>query len=301
MGFTLTVLGTGSALPTPSRFSTAQVLNVNERFFLLDCGEGTQIQLKKYGINTSRITHIFISHLHGDHIFGLFGLLSSMSLTGRKVPLTIFSIEELKPIIDACLGAYRLDYEIKYTFFSPNVITTLIDDRGLEVISFPVSHRAPTVGFRFKEKQKEYNVKKTAITEFGLTIKDIISIKQGNDYTTPEGNVIRNANITNAPKQTKSYAFVTDTSYDERIIPIVKGVDLLYHESTFTHESLKMARMTTHSTALQAGMIARRAQVKNLLLGHFSQRYKDTSVFLKEAQLEFQQTRTAFDGMRIEI
>ena len=301
MSLSLTVLGSGSALPTPKRSSTAQVLKVDERFFLIDCGEGTQVQLKRFGFKPLRFNHIFISHLHGDHIFGLFGLLSSMNLNGRKSPLYLYTQEGHKAILDAVLSDFEFLYELRYKFYDPKKPSVLLDDKGIKVTAFPVTHRTPTVGFLFEEKAKPLNIRKEAIDEFNLSVKDIVQIKAGEDYITPEGNRIKNQNLTHKGPKPASYAFVTDTQYDERIVPHIAGANLLYHDATFAHDLLKMARLTQHSTALQASLIAKKAKVGKLLIGHFSQRYKTVDALLKEAQLEFPNTEAAFDGKTIDI
>ncbi len=301
MSIQVTILGSSSALPAPNRFPTAQLLNVNERFFLVDCGEGTQVQLKRFKQRPSRINNIFISHLHGDHIYGLFGLLSSYSLMGRKNPIVLHTQEPHKAILDAVFAGVPLSYRIEYRFYDPKKSEVVYEDNGVVVTSFPVVHRMPTVGFLFQEKPKQRNIKKSAIQEFNIGVKDIVRIKAGEDFVTEDGNVIKNRNLTTDPQKTCSYAFVTDTAYTENILPYVSGVDVLYHESTFTHDMVKMARQTFHSTAFQAAQIAKKAKVGKLVLGHFSLRFKKLDAFLKEAKLEFENTVLGNDGMTIDI
>jgi ribonuclease Z len=303
MTFSVTILGSSSALPTPSRFSTAQALNVLERFFLIDCGEGTQIQLRRFKIKSARINHIFISHLHGDHFLGIFGLISSMNLLDRKLPLHIYGPFKLKTLIDAFLATMDrgIIFELIFHPLHYSGKELIFEDDKLTVESFPLRHRVPTCGFLFKEKKRLRNLKGDIISELKIPIKQLQAIKEGADYKDEEGNVFANAQITLPPPPPRSYAFVSDTAKKLAIIHFIKEVDLLYHEATYADEGKKRAKETGHSTARQAAEIAGEAKVKKLILGHFSNRYKNLDLLLNEATEEFKNTELALDGKIFEI
>ncbi len=298
MTFSVTILGCSSALPISSRFSTAQALNILERFFLIDCGEGTQIQLHRYKIKILRINHIFISHLHGDHFLGIFGLVSTMNMLSRKTPLHIYGPFKLKSLIDAFLETMDrgIEYEIVFHALHYNGLETIFEDDKVIVQSFPLRHRVPTCGFLFREKPRLRNLKGDIIKELSIPIKNLQSIKEGADYTNEEGTTYLNKHLTKNPPKPRSYAFVSDTAKKPAIIPIIHGVDLLYHEATYADEGKKRAKDTGHSTARQAAEIAKQANVKKLLLGHFSNRYKKLDVLQNEARQEFKNTELAVDG-----
>lgn len=297
MNFKLTILGSGSALPTSRRYSTAQALNVHERFFLIDCGEGTQLQLRNAKSRLGKLNRIFISHLHGDHVFGLFGLLSTFNLLGRKNDLYIHAPEDLHKTLSFYQNnfAEHLQFKIHLIPLGKGNLNLIFEDKVVEIYSFPLKHRMQAYGFLFREKQKEPNIRKDVIDKYSLSIKDILSIKSGEDFITQDGDRILNSDLTIPPTESRSYAFCSDTAYYERIIPWITGVDLLYHEATFADSELKIAKQTGHSTASQAAMIARKAGVKKLLLGHFSNRYKNLDTLLTEARNIFPQTYIAED------
>lgn len=298
MPFELTILGSSSALPTSNRYPTAQVLNILGRFFLIDCGEGTQIQLRRQKISFSKIKHIFISHLHGDHYFGLIGLISTMNLLGIKGDLHIYSPSELKNLIQAQLDFIKGEMKVKLIFHPLNFKKPqkIYSDKKVEVISFPVKHSISTCGFLFKELQLPANIKKELIQEYNIPIAKIKDIKAGADFITETGKVIPNKKLTTLPPQPRSYAFCTDTAYHEPLIDIIKGVDLLYHEATFLEELRDLANKTLHSTAKDAATIARLSKVKKLIIGHFSARFHDASLFEKEAKEIFENTVAAREG-----
>lgn len=297
MNFDLTILGSGSALPTSRRYSTAHALNVHERFFLIDCGEGVQVQLRNAKVKFSRLNHIFISHLHGDHTFGLFGLLSSFNLLGRKHDLNLFGPVGLKKIIDFYLENFAeyLDYQIVFHPITTRSFNLIHEDKGVEVYSFPLKHRVPAWGYLFKEKEKESKVIKGKILEYNLSIEEIVKIKKGADWVSPMGTVVPNSELTIPPDKPRSYAFCSDTSYYERIVKWVEGVDLLYHEATFAQNDKKIAKQTGHSTTLEAATIAKKADVKKLVIGHYSNRYKHLEPLLTEARTVFSETYLAKD------
>ncbi|HET6227860.1 MAG TPA: ribonuclease Z [Bacteroidia bacterium] len=294
--FELTILGCSSATPTSTRNPTAQLLNIAERFFLIDCGEATQIQLRKFKLKFQRINHIFISHLHGDHYLGLVGLLSSMHLMGRTIEMHIYCPAELQEIIELQFKHSQtfLNYKIIYhphRYINDEVI---FEDDRVEVRSIVLNHRIPCSGFVFSEKQITPSITKDTIEQYDLSIENIIAIKAGADFT-HQGRKIENHKLVKRCKPRK-YAYASDTCYDERIIPYIKGADLLYHEATFLHDLLPRAKETFHTTALQAGLIAQKAEVSQLMLGHFSARYKDLQPLLEEAQQNFPNTVLASEG-----
>jgi ribonuclease Z len=289
MTFELTILGSGSALPTSRRYPTAQALNVLERFFLIDCGEGTQLQVRKARVKLGKLNTIFISHLHGDHVFGLFGLLSSFNLLGRRNDLTLYG----PPGLDNVLGFFRsqfaeeLQYKIYFKPLESRTFHQIYEDNVSEVFAFPLKHRIPCWGYLFKEKQKEPNIIKEAIQKYNLGIKDIVKIKSGAEIFTSDGEIVSRGELIIEAKEPRSYAYCSDTAYYERITKWVEGVDLLYHEATFCDADRKIAKQTGHSTASQAALIAKNAGAKKLLLGHFSNRYADLTLLLNEARTIF--------------
>ena len=298
MKFELTILGSSSALPTSKRNLTAHVLNVYERFFLIDCGEGTQIQLRKNRIRFGKINHIFISHLHGDHFYGIFGLLSSYNLLGRTSDLHIYAHISLKKAISYMRRNFESSFSYKVFFhpINPDDKELLFEDKRISVYSFPLKHKIPASGFLFVEKMREPNIKKEYVKKYQIPIKNIHKIKEGADYQTSKGEIIPNKELTIPPYKPRKYAFCTDTGYNEDIIPVVHESDILYHEATFKNQHEDQADTTYHSTAQQAGLIARKANVRKLVIGHFSARYKETDSFITEAQKEFKNTYAAEDG-----
>ncbi|WP_372753170.1 ribonuclease Z [Labilibaculum sp.] len=304
MKFEVTILGSNSALPTTKRFPTAQVLNVLERFFLIDCGEGTQIQMKRFRIPMSRINHIFISHLHGDHIFGLIGLISSFSLQGRSVDLHIYAHSKLEKLIRFQLELLesKLEYEIIFHPIFGTKTQLLFEDNSLSVESFPLKHGAmPCAGFLFKEKPRLRTLRADMLSFYNVPIKCRQSIKEGADFVDDEGQVVSNKKLTKDPPKTRSYAFCTDTAYLPRIVPIIGAVDLLYHEATFLKADVKRAKKTYHSTAEQAAKIALEAKVGKLIIGHFSARFENLRGHLKEAKEIFPNTELAEDGKKFSV
>ncbi len=293
MPFELTILGSSSAMPTSEKYPTAQVLKVLGRFFLIDCGEGTQHQLRRNRVNYAKINHIFISHLHGDHFFGLIGLLSTFVLQGRRNELHIFAHSELHRYTQFqldFLGMKDPGFPIIFhplNFKKPQVI---LEDKKVKVTSFPLKHRVSCCGFRFEELPREANIIKEKIREHNIPIRDIKLIKAGKDYTTESGLLIPNNQLVIPPPKPRSYAFCSDTAYHEKIIPEISKVDLLYHEATFAETEKKVAWDTRHSTGKEAATIAQAAGVGKLLIGHFSGRYKDPSVILNEAREVFENT-----------
>ena len=296
--FELTILGCSSATPTSKRNPTAQLLNIAERFFLIDCGEATQIQLRRFKLKFQRINHIFISHLHGDHYLGLMGLISSMHLLGRTVELHLYCPAELQEIIEIQFKHSQSYIKFEIVYHPHNYINNeiIFEDERVEVRTIILNHRIPCCGFIFKEKQLQANISKEMIHSHHLSVEQIVGIKSGNDLVKESGEVIRNAELVSRPHPPRSYAYCSDTCYDESIIEYIKGVDLLYHEATFLNEMATRAKETYHTTALQAGLIAKKAEVKRLMIGHYSARYKDLNLLLSEAKSAFENTILAIEG-----
>lgn len=298
MAFELTILGSSSATPTSERYPTAQVLNASGRFFLIDCGEGTQIQIRRQKIGFGKIKHIFISHLHGDHYYGLIGLISTFNLLGLKNDLHIYSPSQLKDIIQPQLDFLKGDLQFNVIFHPLNFKKPqlIFEDKKVEVLSFPLKHSINCCGFLFREKEKEANIKKECIQQYKIPIAQIVKIKQGADFIPEEGDPIPNEELTTPPPPPLSYAFCSDTAFHPQIVDVIKGVDLLYHEATFTEELRDWADKTYHSTALDAAKIAQLANAGKLILGHFSSRYKSVNPFLEEARSVFANSEAAVDG-----
>lgn len=303
MSFRLTILGTSSALPTSDRYPTAHVLNVHERLFLIDCGEGTQMQMRRYRIRFGRINHIFISHLHGDHFFGLYPLLSTFNLMGRKIPLHLYAPAPAEDMIVRHLADFdiNLAYELVVHTLGGRTARPILDDRRVEVFSFPLKHRVTSFGFLFREKMPDRNIIREKIAEHGLSIAEIGRLKKGEDIVREGGELISCEEVTVAPRRPSSYAFCSDTGWFPRLSSFVSGVDLLYHEATFGDENEALAKKTGHSTARHAATVARDAGVRRLLLGHFSARYKTPATLEEEARQVFPATDAAREGNTYDI
>ncbi|AEA45262.1 ribonuclease Z [Fluviicola taffensis] len=298
MNFEVTILGSGAALPTSNRNPTAQYVSCNDRHILIDCGEGTQVQLRKYHVHIQKINHILISHLHGDHFFGLVGFLSSMHLLGRDKGLTIYGPEELEQIIRLQLevGGARLGFELNFVALNGKENRLLFEDKIIEIWTFPLSHRIPTNGFLIKEKPRDRKLNAELFEEAGLSLTLIPKLKQGIDVELDSGEVIYADEYTYPAKPSRSYGYCSDTIYDERIVAYVKHVNLLYHEATFLDDKLDRAKQTFHSTASQAASIAKQAEVGKLLLGHLSARYDNSLKHFEEASAVFKNVRVVEDG-----
>lgn len=301
--FELTVLGCGSATPSLIRNPSAQLLNAAGHFFLIDCGEGTQVQLRKNSIKIQRIGCILISHLHGDHYFGLLGLLQTMHLLGRKPKIVLIGPPELKEIIDLQNkhSQTRMSFEIEYIFTAPLEAKKIYETDKLEIHSFPLSHRINCTGFLFKEKPGLKKIIKEKLQQNKISVAEIHKLRLGMDVVDEQGRTILNKELTEDPPEPRSYAYCSDTIYHEPVIEYVRGVNLLYHESTFLTTELERAKKTFHTTAVQAATIAKKAEVKQLLLGHFSARYGSTDDFLKEAKPVFENTLIAEEGSTYKI
>ena len=289
----LTILGFNSAIPTVNSAPTAQFLEMEERAFLIDCGEGTQVQLRKAKARFSKINHIFISHLHGDHCFGLPGLIASFRLLGRETPLHIYGPKGIKEMLETIfrITETHKGFELIYHELESKKSVKIFEDNRLEVFTIPLNHRIYCNGYLFREKPKERHLNMQEISKYPeIETCDYHNLKLGKDFILSDGYVLKNEVLTTEPSKSVSYAFCSDTRYHESILPIIDNVDVLYHEATFLHELKDMADYTGHTTALEAARIARKANVGKLILGHFSNRYHDLNVFTDEAREVFANT-----------
>lgn len=298
MKIEVTILGSNSATPAYGRNQSSQVLNLNEKLYLIDCGEGTQLQMEKFGIKRNKINSIFISHLHGDHYLGLVGLLSSMHLNGRKEEIHIYAPLVLKELIDLHLkyAESELRYPLHFHATQSEETELILDNGEVQVFSFPLNHRIPCTGFRFDEKIGLRRMNKQKIANLNIPAIYFPLIKQGESFTDENGQVYPAEALTLAPHAPRSYAYCSDTLYTESYFENLKGVDLLYHEATFMHNLLDRALLTRHTTALQAAWVAKQVGAKRLLIGHFSARYRHLEPLLVEARAAFQATDLAIEG-----
>lgn len=294
----VTVLGRASAKPTVTSHPSAQIVNVNEQYYLVDAGEGVQQQMFRCGINPLKLRAVFISHLHGDHIFGLFPMLSTLGLCGRQTPLKVFAPRPFGEILEYHLKYFdpQLPYQVEWVEVDTTKHKIVFENRTLEVWSVPLRHRVPCAGYHFKEKLPELNVDKFKIAKYSLSIAQIVAAKRGEDITLEDGTVIENSELTYLPFEPKSYAYLSDTSRSAIAARRVKGVTLLYHEATYTSDQSKEAKLRGHSTAADAANIALAAEAKALIIGHFSSRYKSPEVLLEEAQAIFPNTELATES-----
>jgi ribonuclease Z len=302
MTFSVTILGSGAAAPTSQRYPTAQAIQIDEQIYLMDCAEGTQMQLRRYHIKLHQIKAIFISHLHGDHVFGLPGLLSSLSMLDRTEPLDLFVPPHLEEWYTELLSYFTpLGFPLQFHTLTAKEPEIIYENKRMTVTCFPLKHRIPTWGFLFREKEKLLNIQKDMIDFYQIPIREIPAIKAGADYFTEEGNLIPNARLTHPPVKPRSYACCTDTMYMEKLAQYVKDVDLLYHEATYGNDGQSRSKETYHSTAEDAARVALAANAGKLIIGHFSSRYKDISPLLEEARNIFPNTEAAEDGMMFEL
>lgn len=301
--FELHILGCGSALPTTRHFPTSQVLNVRDKLFMIDCGEGAQLQFRKSHLKFSRLNHIFISHLHGDHCFGLMGLVSTLNLLGRTSDLHIYSPAGLEDLLRPLLDFFNhsLTYRILFHEFETASSTLIYEDRSLTVTTIPLKHRIPCCGFLFAEKPSPNHIVRDMVDFYRVPLFELNRIKNGADYVTPEGDVIPNSRLTTPASPPRKYAYCSDTIYLSSLCEQIRGVDLLFHEATFGKDNVARAKETFHTTATEAAMLARDAGVKRLLIGHFSARYEDDQLLLQEASNIFPETILAKEGLGVQI
>jgi ribonuclease Z len=303
MSARLIILGAGSALPTRNNFPTSQILELREKQFMIDCGEGTQIRMRQMGLKVNRLGHIFISHLHGDHCFGLIGLISSFGMLNRTADLYVHGPAGIAALFEPqlCFFCDNIPFKVIFEEFDAKKNVLIYEDRSVEVYTVPLKHRVPCSGFLFREKPGERHIIRDMIDFYQVPIAQINLIKKGADFVTSEGKIISNDILTTPAEKTISYAYCSDTAYSEKIIPLIAGVDLLYHEATFAESEKNRAKTTMHSTAAQAATIARKANVSRLILGHFSARYSNQQILLNEAKAVFEKSVLAEDMMVFEF
>lgn len=286
MSFRIRILGTGAAIPTLRRGATAQLVDCQQRSILIDCGEGTQLQMRKFKVKFQNIQIVLISHLHGDHILGLPGLIGTMQLLGRTSPITIIGPKGVEELLETFfkLAGLHVSLPISYKELKKGQVATVFEDKCIQIKTFPLNHRIQTHGYRIDEKPGKRHLNKEAFDKTGVSVSYINKLTSGLDIEDNNGVVVKYKDVTSPPSPTKSYAFCSDTSYFPEIVEHIKDVDLLYHEATFLESEKDRAEFTFHSTAKQAATIALKAKAKRLILGHFSARYDDAEEHLKEAK-----------------
>lgn len=290
--FEVVILGCGCALPTSRHFNAAQVVNLRNKLFLIDCGEGTQIQFRRNKLNFNKLGHIFISHLHGDHFFGLMGLISTFNLLGRTAQLYVHAPAPLRDILQPQIDYFcqEMNYEVILDEIDSTKHQLIYEDRSLEVWSLPLNHRVPCCGFLFKEKPLKKHIIADKIRQYNIPIYAINSIKDSKDYTLPDGTIIPNDQLTTPADPTRSYAYCSDTRYLPQLAEYLQDVDILFHEATFGEDKKNLAFATYHSTAAQAATLAKECHAKKLFIGHYSARYDDENILLNEAREIFPET-----------
>lgn len=301
--FEVTVLGCGSALPTVKHNGSGMVVNIREKYFLVDCAEGTQVELRRNHIHLNRLFNVFITHLHGDHCFGLMGLISTLGLLGRTAPLHVYGPQDIEtlfqPLIDYhCNG---MTYEVVFHPIDTHQNVCIYEDKSLQVFSIPLKHRIRCCGYYFKEKELSRHILKEAIEKYDIPISQINNVKAGLDYVMPNGLIIKNEELTTPPSPARSFAYCSDTVFRPEIAEMIKGVNLLYHEATFAESEKLLCSKVYHSTAKQAAEIARLAGAKQLMLGHYSSRYNDETILQKEAAEVFENTILAKEGLVVTV
>ncbi|MDR1407613.1 MAG: ribonuclease Z [Tannerella sp.] len=296
--FDVIILGCGSATPTLRHCATAQIVDVHDRLYMIDCGEGSQLQMRRMHIRFNRLMHVFISHLHGDHCFGLPGLLASLGMLGRRAELCVHGPQGIEDLVRM---AGVLPFDVRLHVVDPSRHAMVMEDRGLCVYSIPLRHRTPTCGYLFAEKEGERHLVKEMIDFYRVPVSRRAGIRRGEDYVTPEGEVVSNGCLTRAPDAGRRYAYCSDTVFCPEIVPWIEGVDCLYHEATYMESERARAVQTFHSTARQAAEIARRAHVKRLVIGHYSARYRDDELPGREADAVFPGTVRGCEGMVIGV
>jgi ribonuclease Z len=301
--FIVHILGCGSALPTLKHFASSQVVEIRGKFFMIDCGEGTQVQLRRSHVGFTKIQAIFISHLHGDHCFGLIGLISTFGMLGRTAPLHIYAPEALDDLLQQQMNLFcnGLDYEVVFHAVDTTRQQIVFEDRSLTVETIPLNHRIPCCGYLFREKPTLPHIRRDMIDFYGIPISQINNIKVGADWMTGEGEVIPNERLVTPADPPRSYAYCSDTKYIPTLHQRLSNVSLLYHEATYDNSCMERAKLYYHSTATQAASVARDAHVGKLLIGHFSARYDHEEVLLKEAQSIFPNTILAQEGMEVKV
>ena len=301
--FEIHILGCGSALPTLRHHPSSQVINLREKLFMIDCGEGTQIQFRKTRLKFSHLNTIFISHTHGDHCLGLIGLIQTFSILRRTAPIHIYAPQDLKDFLQPLLEFYKksIGFPVNIHCVNSRIMDLVYEDRSVEVYTIPLSHRALCCGYLFREKRVLPHIRREMINFYGIPNYAINSIKEGADWILPNGKCISNSSLTFPGEAPRSYAYCSDTCYLPKLAEVITGIDLLYHEATFCEENAARAQEVMHTTARQAAMLAKSAKVGQLMLGHFSARYENESTLLKEAQQVFPQTILANEGLVVNV
>lgn len=301
--FEVTILGCGSAKPTLRHHPSAQIVNLRDKLSLVDCGEGTQLQMQRFGVKMMAVRNVFLSHLHGDHCLGLVGLISSYGLFGRTKDLHVYAHAALRHLLEeeVSLFCHNLDFQVVFHPVDTETFSLIYEDRSMEVWTLPLKHTAPCCGFLFKEKQGLRHINREMTDAYGIPVSLLPGIRNGNDWTTADGRVIPNHRLTTPPSPVRAYAYCSDTKYNEALIPLIHGVDLLYHEATYPDEWLNKAVMRGHSTASQAATVALKGAVKKLMIGHYSSAVKDENILLDEARRIFPDTIAAREGLVVSI
>ena len=299
----VTILGASSAKPSANGYPSAQVVNCNEQYYLVDAGEGVQKQMFRCGFNPLQLRGVFISHLHGDHCFGIFPLISTLGLYGKKTPLTIYAPRPFGEILECHLRYFDTDlpYEVQWVEVDTTQHRIIFENRTLEVWSIPLRHRVPTSGYLFREKPQQRNVDKFAIERYDLSVKQIKALKEGENIELKDGTILQNEKVTFVAHPPQSYAYCSDTNRSGAVAKYVAGVDMLYHEATYSADMKRQAKMRGHATTEDAAETAVKAGVKKLLIGHFSSRYKDKEPLLAEARAIFENTFIAHEGETFKI
>ena len=301
--FEINILGCGSALPTTKHFLSSQVVNLRDKLFMIDCGEGTQLQFRAMKLHFQKLHHIFISHLHGDHCFGLPGLISTLALLGRTADLHIHTPPDTEKIFDPLLQYFckTIPYKVYFHSFNPKKSELIFEDKSLKVTTIPLKHRIPCAGFLFEEKTKSPHIIREKIDFYRVPVSQIRAIKDGASFVTHEGKTIPYTIFTRPAEPPRKYAYCSDTAYYEKIIPVIENVNVLYHEATFSNADLARAKETFHSSATQAATIAKAANAERLIIGHFSARYPNEQILLNEALKIFPKTQLAYEKMILKV
>ncbi|RLD47869.1 MAG: ribonuclease Z [Bacteroidetes bacterium] len=302
-GFNVTILGNGSAVPTATQHPSSQIVRLSEEQFMIDCGEGAQMQMIKYKIKHRKLNHLFVSHLHGDHYFGLFGLVATFHLFGREESLNIYAPSDLQKLLEHQLRVSKTDLRFNLNFhpLEDYKSTPLFVSGDYEVTIFPLYHRMPTWGVKIRKQDNELRVDKDFVAQYSPSIDQIISIKKGADYMTESGKVLKNKEITLPVRSDKIYVYCSDTVFNEHVIEHAKGADLLYHEATFDSSMQNAAKDKYHSTSVDAATVAKKAGVGKLLLGHYSARFDDLTELLLQARAVFPNTLLSEEGQTYSI
>ena len=301
--FRVHILGCGSALPTLKHNATSQIVEIRGKMFMVDCGEGTQISLRRSHINFMKVQGVFISHLHGDHCFGLIGMISTFGMMGRTANLNIYAPAALEPLLKEELDMFcsGLEFEVVFHAVDTTRQQVIYEDRSLCVESIPLEHRVPCCGFLFREKPTLPHIRRDMIDFYGIPLSQVLTIKNGADWTLEDGTVVPHERLTTPSDPPRSYAFCSDTRYMPRLAKTIEGVNLLYHESTYDNENEAKAVKYHHSTAAQAAQVARDAHVGKLLLGHYSARYENEKVMLEEAREIFPNAELSNEGLVVDV